>query len=151
MKFLYCGHHKYAPFLHKIYKLVLFVPVVSGVFLILSVMGMIITWWLVHDLERAQYRGQEVLRKLRSYWLPYGQVKMWLLLPVYITEGLTYSLQLGLFTEVNRTIYCLVCVCVCGGGGVWSGGWMEGWVGVRAHMCEHRSVCVCMGRSRESV
>ena len=78
---------------------VLFFP--PGVFLILDLTGMCITWFCVTNLEQPRYMGREVLRKLRSYWVPYSQPKMWLILPIDIARGLIVSLHISLFTEVN--------------------------------------------------
>lgn len=75
--------------------------ILLAVFLISDVIGLAITVIFLPDLQQPRFIGREVKRKLKSYWLSFRSLKMWLIIPVIASPSMTFSLHISLFTEVS--------------------------------------------------
>lgn len=73
--------------------------ILLGVFLVSDVLGLIVTSRFLPNLVQPQYTGREICRKLKSYWVAFRQPKLWMLVPLFASRGMIFTLHIGLFTE----------------------------------------------------
>lgn len=75
------------------------VYIMLGVFMAFDVAGMIITCKFTANLNQPHYTGWELCRKIRSYWQAFCQPKIFMLIPLFASRGMNFSIHVGLLTE----------------------------------------------------
>lgn len=71
-----------------------------SVYLVSDVIGLLVTVIFLPNLQRPQLAGREIVRKLKSYWNIFLQLRMWLLVPLFGSRSLMFAVVISMFTKV---------------------------------------------------